>query len=873
MALSFAQRAAAEKARSKELLVILRRITVRHYRGHLLRVSLTVAGLAAAVALLVAIGVINATLIHSIQSETRGFAGTAQLQVIPAGATPLPEAEVTTAQRTPGVQVALPILRVVSRIHSAALSEPLLLFAIPTDIQRGFPGGLGEATAAINSPLFSREGGLLLTSQLAKSLGVKTGSEISVDTPNGPRDMRVGGILDHNPFASVNGGVFALMALHAGQEVFGRSGQVSSIYVTPRPGVSRAVVRRQLRHELGTGVSIGAPGVEGKAYEQTFRTLAGVTERARGIGLIVALFLVINTMSMATAERRTEIALLATLGAKRFQIFSAFLAEAGLMGLVGGAIGVLVGALLAHALVQSAATTYNVLPITVSGPLKIELNTVMAALAGGFYTSIIGAAIAARRILRVAPAQALRPDANYEWTGEESTRPAYRRAAAGAVAVVLSALVAWRLPIGSQAAWFAVAAALAFAGSLLLIPYVMPLVGQQVSRIMRPLLDPSSRTGLDALARSPRRIAMTAGGIAVAAGFVIAVGSAIGSFGAATNEAADEWYRAPLYINLEGATSYIVNQPLPASVAQRLAGVEGVQALYPMRYGLINAYGHQTLIEAMPIAQAAAQGHNIMGSLGISHAALVRILGRGEVVVSRLTARHYHLVPGDVLQMPTTRGLVTVRVGGLFNDLASFDSVLVEHSVYERLSGDRQADRFAVVTQPGANVTAVKRRLEHLLKQQGIAASVLTGHEMSEYLVESIAGLFSIARGIEFAALVVAALIVLSTMAAATFERRREFGIQRALGMTRRQLGRSVVVEGATITLIGAIAAILVGLGLGLLITLSLEDQLGWPVAFRPSVGLIAGVAAISVIIGAGAALYPARRVARRPIPALIQTG
>jgi putative ABC transport system permease protein len=855
----------------RELAKIFRYVNLRHYRDHSGRVLLTVVGLAASVGMLIAISVINATLARSIQSETRGLAGSATLQVIPGGATPLPASTVAATTSTPGVQAAVPVLRVVSRIRHDHLSEPLLVFAVPGNLPALFPQGLGDVEQQLTTPSFN-SGELTLTTQLASSLGVRVNELVNLQTPSGARSVRVGAILARNPFASLNGGVFALMALPAGQQLFGRTGEVSSIYVTAHAGVQRSTLRSALRHRLGTGVSVGLPGAEGQAYEQTFSTLAAVTEKARTIGLLVALFLVINTMAMAVAERREEIALLATAGAQRRQIFGAFLTEAGVLGLIGGVIGVIAGALLAHALVQRAVASYNVLPITVSGPLALESKTVLAGLAGGFYTSVIGAAIPARRILRVVPIDALRPEDSYEWATQRRKQVPTRLAVLGALAIGLSAVIAWRLPIGSNSAVFGVALILAFGGALLVMPLVMPFVARLLQWALRPMLGPSGKLGMDALLRAPGRTAITAGGIAVAAGFVIAVGSGIGSFRSATNEAAAQWYQAPLYINLEGATSYIVNQPLPVSVSHRLAAVKGVKALYPMRYGLINAHGHQTLVEAMPIAQAAAGGNYIMGSLGISRRALIRALGRGEVVISRLTARRYHLVPGELLPLPTTRGLVTIRIGGLFNDLASFDSVLVEHSVYERLSGDHQADRFAVVTRPGANTAVVKRELQHLLNTQGIAASVFTSGQMAEYLVKSIQGLFSVAQGIEAAALLVAALIVLSTMATATIERRQEFGIERALGMSRRQLGHAVIFEGTAMTVVGAIVAVALGLGLGLLITLSLENQLGWPVTFRPTATLTLGVVIIATVIGALAALYPAWLATRRTIMSLLRS-
>ena len=853
-----------------ELWTIFGLVNRRHYREHTRRALLTLAGLAGSVCLLVAISVINSTLTDSIRGETHGLDGSSALQVIPNGATPLPSSAIATAMHTQGVQQAVPMLRVVSRIRRGRVSEPLLLFAVPGNLGALFPRGLGELARQLDAPGFAG-GELVLTKQLASLLDARAGEEVTLQTPEGARAVRVGRVLAHDPFGAVNGNVLALMALQSGQRLFGRPEQVSTINITARTGTQIPALQEALRSRLGTGVEVGSPGAEGQAYEQTFGTLAAITEKARTIGLLVALFLVINTMTMAIAERREEIALLTVSGAQRSQIFAAVLVEASVLGLLGGVIGLTLGALLAHALVQHALASYNVLPVTVSGPLAVEGKVIAAAVAGGVYTSIIGAAIPARSILKVTPIDALRPEGSHEWANERRRAPT-ARLVAGLTAIALSVMIAWLLPIGSSSAVFGAALALAFGGSLLTMPFLIPLAAKVLRGALRPLLGPSEKLGADALLRTPGRTTVTAGGIAVAAGFVIALGLGIGSFRSATEEAARQWYQAPLYINLEGATSYIVNQPIAASLRSRLAVAEGVKALYPMRYGLINAHGRQTLVEAMPIAEAAREGNYIMGSLGIARKSLVKALGRGEVVLSRLTARRYHLSPGDVLSLPTTRGLVTIRIGGLFDDLASFDSVLVEHSVYERLSGDRQADRFAVVTRPGADVARVKHELQRLLDAQGISASVLTREQMVNYLVTSIQGLFAVTQGIEVAALLVAMLIVLSTLTAASFERRREFGIERMLGMGRRQLGRSVVFEGTAVSFVGATIAAAIGLGLGLLITLSLENQLGWQVSYHPTATLTLGVMLAVSVLGGAAALYPAWLATRTTLVSMLRS-
>jgi len=484
----------------------------------------------------------------------------------------------------------------------------------------------------------------------------------------------------------------------------------------------------------------------------------------------------------------------------------------------------------------------------------------------GIAVSLIGAALAARSTMRSMPIDALLPAGSYERDPARGRRAPRLLTFAGVVAVGLSAAAGLPLPIGVSPTLADATLLVGFCGALLLLPNVVPWLARAVQRPMSALLGPIGHLAAGALLRTPGRTTVTVGGIATAAAFVLAVNVSIGSYRRATDEAAAAWYGAPLYVSAEGPAGGIPSQPLPGTLARRLVAVPGVKAAYPMRYALIVSRGYQVLIVAIPVARAAAAGDRVTGSLGISQSQLARALGRGEVIISRLAARRHHLAPGDLLRVPTSRGPIGLRIAGLFNDVTSFDSVLIEHSVYERLARDAKADRFAIVTRPGANTGAVKHALERTLDTGGVQATVLDRAQMVGGVVNGIQSLFSIARGIEAVALLMSGLIVLSTMLTATFERRREFGMQRAIGMSRAQLGGSVVLEAIGIAIVGSIVAVCLGLGLGFLLTLSIESELAWRIAFSPSPPTILAVLALVTLIGVAAALYPIWLVTRQGI-------
>ncbi len=849
---------------------IVRLANLRHLREHPRRTLLALAGLTASTGLLIAISAINSTLNRSIEAETRGLAGDAAAEIAPAGAGSLSEVALATVRATPGVKDTVPFVQEFSRArHDGALTR-FLVFGLAGNFTHLFPHELTETARELSAPAM-RDGGLLLTGALAHSLGVSAGQRLAVETPHGYVRLRVQALLARGPLASVNGGQFALMTLGAAQRTFGRAGALDGIYVGARRGWSPAKLHDSLERTVAHRATVERPGGGAQAYQHTFDSIASISQESRTVGLVAALFLVLNTMSMALAERREELTLLLIGGASRVQVIGAFLAEAALLGVVGGILGVACGAELAHLLLQRAVDSYNILPFTSAGPLVVRAVDILLGLAGAVGVAVLGAALPAVRILRATPIDALRPEAAFEWHSGGVTRIARRLLPLGLLAIAISALVSWLAPLGSSVPLVGVALVTALGGAALVLPWLIPKLAAGVRRLLaRPFFGQVGRLASDALLRAPGRTTIAAGGMAMAASFVLAVGTSVGSYRAETERAARAWYATPLYLSAEGSAAYVFDQPLPGSLATKLAAVPGVQAAYPMRFGLINRANHQLVVYALPVAQAARAGHRITGSLGISQRRLVAALGHGQVVISRLTARHHHLAVGDRLTLPTSFGNVKIRIGGVFDDIASFDSVFLEQSLYERLTRDSAADRFAIVVKPGADVATVKRRLERFVQANRIPGSVLTRAQMESYLVNSIQSLFSIAEGIQVAALVVAALIVLSTMLTATFERSREFGIQRILGMSRGQLGGSVVLEAGAIAAVGAVVATVIGLGLGFIMTSSIEDELAWRVSFSPSPWLALGTALITVLLGALAALYPSLLATRQTIVALL---
>jgi putative ABC transport system permease protein len=831
---------------------------------------LTTAGVASGVALVVSISAINSTLLSSVRSSVRYLAGDAEIEVAGADQTGLPEKVVRTVASTPGVDQAIPVMRSTTRLQTRSSGARTTVLGVTGDFPELFPGDLDGPTSLRIQGGFGVGDGIVVSRQVAESLGASIGDRIGIQTPRGLQPVRISGTVSGGVVGLLNGGDLAAMTLRAAQQTFRRTGRVDSIYVVTAPTVSVGSVVDALESRLGGAALVGPPGERGRGFERTFESIAIIISLAGIVSLFVALFVVYNTMSMAMAERRREISMTIALGAGRARVFAAYLAEAALIGTVATATGLLGGYLLASGLVGQALQSYRFLPIMAGGALEFGAGQVVLGGMSGIGVCLAGAFLPARRVLRVAPVEALRPDAPYEWARRH---PGLIKSSTalliGTVACALSLIGAVIYTQVARETWISAASVVAAVGGVsLLLPWAVPRgIGFSRPLVIR-VFGTTGRLAMDGLAHNPARTSVTAGALVLTMGMVVGVGTAIGSFESQVRRSAAMWFGAPLFVDAGSCLGFTCDQPLRSSLDKELETVPGVAAAYPWRYAFVNIGGEPTAFYAIPVAEAARDGATgKLSATGGNQGALLGALESGEVVVSRFMADRRGLDVGDTLEIPTPQGARDFRVGGLFDDLLSFDSLYIEHRTYARLWRDkRAADSFAILLEPGAERDDVGTRLQEVVDSHGIDARVQTKQERIGGLMEVIGGIFSLARGIQMAALLVAALTIANTMFTAVLERRWEFGLGRALGMEATQLGRVVYVEAAVIGALGGIGAVAFGTVLGSLMLLAQAALFSMRVGFVAPWALFVLAVVGGVAVAAAAGAYPRRVATRVPV-------
>ncbi|MDQ4065600.1 MAG: ABC transporter permease, partial [Actinomycetota bacterium] len=401
---------------------VVRLMNVRHLLHRKLRTGLTVSGVAAGVALVFSIAIINATLLSSFRASLRALAGSAELEVAAADQAGIPQAWVDKVRGVTGVERAVPVIRTMTEISGSGEAMRVLVVGVTPEFTTLFPEDLGELGNVEIRGGFGGTRDILLSRTVADAIRARVGDGVALEGPEGSREVEVSGTVSGGALAAFNSGAVAIMTLDGAQDAFAKRERVDSIFVVTDADAPLTEVTAALERATGGGAIVGPPGERGRGLERVFGGLGTLLSMAGTVSLLVALFIVYNTMSMSLAERRKEISMALSLGATRVQVFGAFLAEAFAFGVVATTAGILAGLGLATILVQRAADAYEIFATDVGGPLVVAGSHLLVAAVGGIGVALLGAYLPARKVMSVAPIEALRPDASYEWAPKAAAR-------------------------------------------------------------------------------------------------------------------------------------------------------------------------------------------------------------------------------------------------------------------------------------------------------------------------------------------------------------------------------------------------------------------------------------------------------------------
>jgi putative ABC transport system permease protein len=739
-------------------------------------------------------------------------------------------------------------------------------------IQFGLGGApnLGFSIANPNSPFnplslvsghWPGPGEIVIDKETASKKHLEAGQTIGVQVQGPVQTFRIAGIMQFSSGLTIGGATLAGFDLNTAQTLFRKQGQFDEIAVAAKPGVTPAQLVKAIRPILPADAEVKTAAQQVKSDSSDTNSfisfLRGFLLAFGGIALFVGSFVIANSLSITIAQRTRELATLRTLGASRRQVLRSIIVEALVMGTLASIVGLFLGLLIAKGLFGLFDLVGFLLPNT--GLVFLTRTSVIVALLAGILVTLAASLRPAIRATRVPPIAAVRE-------GSVLPPPKHRRLrgigaalmAIGGVAAIGYGIFAHGLGTKQVLTWMGLGTLLMFIG-----------VSLFSSRLVRPLAQilgwPASAAGgvagllaRDNARRNPQRTASTAAALMIGLTLVTLVATLASGIIASFSRSVDDLFVGDYAITAQNNFS-----PIPIDAAAAAAKAPGVTAIGNVRTGEVRVFGSNEFATAVDPGMADV----ISMTWKEGSQAVFSQLGADGVFIDDGYAKDHDLRTGSPVQITFPNGATkTFVVKGVFDPPSGgspFGTVTISAAAWDREVPSPE-NLFSFVKMTGGTTDANQAALDDALKTFPNAKA-----QTKDKFVESQIGPLKQILNILYILLALSVIIslfgIVNTLVLTVFERTREIGMLRAIGMTRRQVRRMIRHESIITALIGAAIGIVLGLVLATLLIVKVD----FLVFSFPTAQVIVFVVA-AILVGIIAAIFPARRAARlNPLEAI----
>ena len=715
----------------------------------------------------------------------------------------------------------------------------------------------------------------------------RVGDVIGVQAEGPVVKLRISGLVTFGTVATIGGATLAGFDVPTAQKLFDKPDQYDEIAIATKPGVSSkdalAQVRAVLPPDAQALTGQEQADKDAKDTNSFISFLRSFLLAFGGVALFVGSFVIANSLSITIAQRTRELATLRTLGASRRQVLRSILIESLIVGTIASIVGLFLGLLLAKGLFKLFDAVGFTLP---NSGLVFATRTVIVALLVGILVTVIASLRPAFRATRVEPIAAVREGA----TLPESRFARFRTLGsliltALGFAALIYGLFGKGLGTAGVLIWMGVGALMIFIGISMLSMRVVGvaastlgppirwlLTGVWILFLITPLgwlylgyfrlryhtwptfIDRSSASALarDNARRNPQRTASTAAALMIGLAlvtFVAVLASGItSSFRDAVNKI---WHNADYAVTAQNNFD-----PIPIAAANAASHVPGVEAVGNVRTGDAKAFGHSFFATA--VNPAGATMFKLDWKVG-SNAALAT-LGDDGAFTDTGYAKKHDLVAGSPVPMIFSNGTTkTFHIRGIFKPPpggSPFGSVTISQATWDKFN-ENPLNLYSFIRMSGGQTDTNNAKLEAALKPYP-NAKVQTRQQFIDNQISGLSSVLNILYVLLALSVIVSLFGIVNTLVLTVFERTREIGMLRAIGMTRVQVRKMIRHESVITALMGGTIGIVLGIVLGGLLVYRVDFiQFSLPI-----VSLIV-FAIAAIVVGVIAAIFPARRAAR----------
>ena len=693
--------------------------------------------------------------------------------------------------------------------------------------------------------------------------GFSIGDTVTVVGFVGPEQYELVGSASFGGTDSLLGATLVTFELEEAMRVFGFEDELTGILVQAEPDVDAETLTERISSVLPAGVE--AVTGETEQNEQAAEISEGLSFLSigllafAGVAVFVGAFIIQNTFRIIVAQRTKELALLRAIGATGRQVRWMVVVEALIIGLVGSIIGIAFGFVMAfgiRALMNAAGL--GIPP----GSVVLLPRTIIVALLVGMILTLLSSLLPARKASRIPPVAAMREEAARSPRRSLQTRAIWGGVITAVGVLLLSAGLFAN--VDNAIAFVAAGAAVTFVGVSVLAPLAARPLADVIGWPFPYLFGVSGTLAKENTKRKPRRTASTASALMVGVALVVFFAVFGSSTKASISETVFDLFPADLTFQSTNQTDPEAPAAISPVFAAELETYDELSVVSALQFGRADLDGDSQLLGAFDPATI-----NEVFSINPNGDAISAVTELDTMILASSYLEDMDWSVGDTVMVTFSRtGTVPIRIVGTY-EADDFSNVFVSTDTYMvnfRYVGDGLV--FANAAE-GVTVSEAQVAIEPTVDSFGSVKSQ-TKSEVVDEAENQIDQALTLFTGLLLFAVIIAVLGITNTLTLSIFERTREIGLLRAVGMTRRQVRRMIRWEAVIVATFGALLGVGIGIVLGWAVVRALADEgLG---AFSIPIGQVILALVLAAISGVVAAIWPARKAANMNILAAITT-
>ncbi len=829
---------------------------------HPWQLALALLGITLGVAVVIAIDLALDSALQSFKQAERTVSGNATHRII-GGEGGLNEALYRKLRVEHGMRNLAPVLQTYLPIRQ---NPELKLRAIGIDpftenaFRSGWQSGQNGAQAAIR--LVTEANSAMLGRQTAEALGLTIGDELIVTTGTGDHRLHIVDLITPGSAAATEALRNIVIAdISTLQEITGWFGKLSYID-TIIPETDPRTTRTRLADLLPGDVSLISIETQFESMQQMTEAFS-INLSAMGLlSLLVGMFLIYNTMTFLVLQRRGLIGNLRLIGVTRRQIGRMIVTEALLLAVIGTALGTGLGLLLGQLMLQPISATVDTLYFKIDAlSLSVSPLQIGKAVLLGIGATILAVIPPLREANRFSPKHALTRSQL-----ESGTRRLTR-------SILLLGLLL--IAVGFAVGFMSETSIQLGLASVFLLLFGFALLTPSVTLSVMSAVETLSGRQFGILGKLPPRMIgaeISRTGVAIAA-LMIAVAATIGmnlmidSFRVTVEQWLNTTLQADIYVSLAGdkpaRDKAAKDSQLKAAITE-LAEVEEVSTVLHTQ---VAAGGMPVKVSAFELTEASKNGFVFKQAFD---AELWRAFEEQQtVIVTEPYAYHNKVKAGDTIALQTAEGLQDFKILGIYYDYSGDRGRLaMSRTQYLHYWPDLGYTGIGVYSIAGSDLNALESRLRDRLPQ---GLELKSNRAIFDASMQVFDETFLITETLRWLAAGIAFVGVFGALMALQFERTRQLGILRAIGMTPGQLTGLICTETGLMGLTAGLIAIPVGLLVAyVLIYIVYLRSFGWTMAFHLNSAVLIQGLLLAIFAALLAGILPAYRMARtQPADAL----